>query len=435
MRNGDTIFAVASGSGKAAVKIVRVSGRRTGAVIDALALGPLQPRVATLRKILHPGSHALIDSGLALWFPGPASFTGEDSLELHIHGGRAVEQALLRALADVSDCRMAEAGEFAWRAFSNGKLDLTAVEGLADLIDADTELQRQQALEQTNGKLARAAKGWRRALVDCLSLIEAEIDFEDEADAPKRTAPAVVDKVAGVLDELRNAIQDFARAEVTRDGFCVIILGPPNVGKSSLLNCLLSRDAAIVDASPGTTRDLIEATLDLNGAPVVFVDTAGLRPSDDPVEMIGIERARVRAAKAQLVLWMAIDPDLDPPPKIDAPIVCLRAKADLSARHSDFLAVSALSGQGIDDLLSFVGERARSHLRPESPALLTRNRHYSAVRLASQSLQAMLNASGFDLELAAEDLRQAAWRLESLMGRIDSEDVLGDIFSRFCIGK
>ena len=437
MKNADTIFAVASGPGKAGVKIFRISGVGAFSVAEAFGITPLAPRAASLRKIRHPVSFEEIDQGLAIWFPGPASFTGEDCLELQVHGGRAVEQALLKALAQTPGCRLAEAGEFAWRAFVHEKLDLTAVEGLADLIDAETDLQRRQALGQVNGKLFALASNWRKLLLSCLALVEGSIDFEDEADVPQSAGSAIVANVEPILVDLRRALADFSRAELTREGFCVVILGPANAGKSSLLNSLINREAAIVAPAPGTTRDLIEATLDLDGCSIVFVDTAGLRPTDDPVERMGIERARARARKAQLILWLAENLDADPAPSVadyGVPVVPVQTKADLRPLSASCaLAISTVTGFGLSELLDLVSARARSEVQAETPAILTRTRHFSSVAAAAASLEAI--DVGTDLELIAEDLRHAARHLETLTGRIDSEDVLGDIFSRFCVGK
>jgi tRNA modification GTPase len=437
MKNADTIFAAASGTGKAAVRIFRISGAETHTVSRLLSLEPLPPRVACLRSVRDPRSGEAVDAGLAIWFPAPASFTGEDCLELHLHGGRAIERAISGILSELPGCRLAEAGEFAWRAFLNGKMDLTEVEGLADLIDAETELQRRQALGQNNGRLLRTAQSWRGALISCLALVEGEIDFEDEADVPKDVMNEVLSLVSEVRRDLRSAIEDFSRAELTRDGFCVVILGPPNAGKSSLLNYLADREAAIVSARPGTTRDLIEVSLDLDGASIVLVDTAGLQSSDDEIEQIGIRKARERAERANLVLWLTPDgSDEFGPHGIGdkESVVVIHSKCDLSKARSQKLAVSTFTGEGVKELLALISERAHASLQAENPALLTRKRHLSLASSALVELEAVL-PSRHDLEVVAERLRQASRSLEALFGRIDSEEILGDIFSRFCVGK
>ena len=434
MKNADTIFAPASGPGKAAVKVFRISGVAARSVAEAFHVVPLPPRLAVLRRLTDPSSGEEIDSGLVLWFPAPVSFTGEDCLEFQVHGGVAVEQALLRALAQVPGCRMAEPGEFAWRAFSNRKLDLTAVEGLADLIDAETEAQRRQALRLATGALFTAASRWRSDLVSMLALVEGRIDFEDEADAPKTDGSMIAALARNVLDELHCALDDFRRAEIAKRGFRVVVLGPPNAGKSSLFNALLRREAAIVSPSPGTTRDLIEASMDLHGVPVIFTDTAGLRSADDPVEAIGIARAQDCARQAHLILWLAEDLDRQPAPQeaeFGVPVLAFRSKADL--REGATPAISALTGRGLPEMLNAISDRVKNEAEPDRSVVLTRARHFSAVAAAAAALKRV--TAGLDLELAAEELREAARNLESLIGRIDSEDVLADIFARFCIGK
>jgi len=301
----DTIYALSSGRLPAAIAVVRVSGPRAGDALKALAGRLPEPRKAMLTRLRHPQTGDVLDEALALWFPGPKSETGEDTVELQLHGGRAVVAATFAALASLDGLRMAEAGEFTRRAFENGQLDLTRVEGLADLVYAESDAQRRQALRQLRGLLGDRAEGWRQRLIEALALLEAQIDFPDEDDVPQdltgralALARALRDEIAGVLDGAR-------RGERLREGFVVAISGPPNVGKSSLLNRLARREAAIVSPFAGTTRDVIEVHLDLDGYPVVLLDTAGIRDSDDPVEQEGIRRARARAAEADLVLWMS----------------------------------------------------------------------------------------------------------------------------------
>ena len=300
----DTIFALSSGRPPAAIAVIRISGPRAGEALQALGVKIPQPRWAALARLRDPVSDEIIDEGLALFFPGPKSETGEDTAELQLHGGRAVVAATLEALGRIEGLRPAEAGEFTRRAFENGKLDLTAVEGLADLVGAETEGQRRQAFRQMKGALGGRAEEWRRKLIQALALIEAGIDFSDEADVPGELvgpALAIARELAG---EIEAGLADDGRGERLREGLVVAIAGPPNAGKSTLLNRIAQREAAIVSPYAGTTRDVIEVHLDLNGWPVTLLDTAGMRETGDPVEMEGVRRARARAAAADLVLWV-----------------------------------------------------------------------------------------------------------------------------------
>src|SRR5215813_5462849 len=304
LKSTDTIFALSSGRPPAAIAVVRVSGPQAGAAVQALIGKIPAPRQAALARVRDPGSGETIDEGLALWFPAPRSETGEDTAELQLHGGRAVIAAVLAALARVPGCRPAEAGEFTRRAFENGRLDLTRVEGLADLIGADTEAQRRQALRQMQGALGNRAEAWRTKLIEALALVEARIDFPDEADLPEDLVSPALARARELRDEITQTLADQRRGERLREGLVVAIAGPPNAGKSSLLNRIARRDAAIVSPFAGTTRDVIEVHLDLDGSPVTLLDTAGIRDSDDPVEQEGVRRARERAGCADLVLWV-----------------------------------------------------------------------------------------------------------------------------------
>jgi len=299
-----TIFALSSGRLPAAIAVVRISGPRAGAALTALGVKIPEPRKAGLARVRDPQSGEMIDEALALWFPGPHSETGEDVAELQVHGGRAVLAATLAALGKIEGLRPAEAGEFTRRAFENGKLDLTAVEGLADLVGAETEAQRRQAFRQMKGALGRRAESWRERLIQALALVEARIDFSDEADVPEDLVRPALDIVGTLADEIGGALNDGTRGERLREGLVVAIAGPPNAGKSTLLNRIARREAAIVSPYAGTTRDVIEVHLDLDGWPVTLLDTAGIRETDDPVEMEGVRRARDRAAGADLVLWV-----------------------------------------------------------------------------------------------------------------------------------
>ena len=333
----DTIFALSSGRPPAAVAVVRISGPRAGAALAALTGKLPAPRQAALVRVRDPQSGEAIDQALALWFPAPASETGEDVAELQIHGGRAVIAATLGALGKVDGLRPAEAGEFTRRAFENGKLDLTAVEGLADLVMAETEGQRRQAFRQLTGALGRRAEEWRRMLIDALALVEAGIDFADEADVPDDLVEPALALARRLGDEITAVLADSSRSERLREGLTVAIAGPPNAGKSSLLNRIARREAAIVSPYAGTTRDVIEVHLDLDGWPVTLVDTAGIRATGDPVEMEGVRRARARAAAADIVLWV-VDAHAWPGPAADARIAGARSNprnADESASVDD----------------------------------------------------------------------------------------------------
>ncbi|MGA7971476.1 MAG: tRNA uridine-5-carboxymethylaminomethyl(34) synthesis GTPase MnmE, partial [Pseudolabrys sp.] len=300
----DTIFALSSGRPPAAIAVIRISGRRAGEALQALGVKIPQPRWAALARLRDPVSDEIIDEGLALFFPGPKSETGEDTAELQLHGGRAVVAATLEALGRIEGLRPAEAGEFTRRAFENGKLDLTAVEGLADLVGAETEGQRRQAFRQMKGALGGRAEEWRRKLIQALALIEARIDFSDEADVPEELVGPALAIARELGGEIEAGLADDGRGERLREGLVVAIAGPPNAGKSTLLNRIAQREAAIVSPYAGTTRDVIEVHLDLNGWPVTLLDTAGMRETGDPVEMEGVRRARARAAAADLVLWV-----------------------------------------------------------------------------------------------------------------------------------
>lgn len=429
-----TIVAVSSGSGRAGVAVVRISGPRVRFVLETFAGLVPKPRHATLRP-LRDGSGEVIDMALILFFPTPASFTGEDVAEFHVHGSRAVLAALLSALTALSGLRLAEPGEFTRRAFEAGKLDLAAVEGLADLIDSETEWQRKQALRQMEGSLGRAAEAWREKLITAMALLEAEIDFSDEGDV---SGPLMADAAAGVaevLGGLKDALGSFRMGERVREGFVVVLAGPPNAGKSSLLNALARRDVAIVSPQPGTTRDVIEVRLDLAGFPATLVDTAGLRESADPIEAEGVRRALALAGKADLVLRLR---SVDSPPNqigSDSRDLSLATKSDLPGWvEPGELAISVRTGEGLDLLLRTISERLGALATPE-PALLTRERQRVAVADAAAALERVVSAGHGQAELLAEDIRIAVRALERLVGRIDVEDVLDQLFAGFCIGK
>jgi tRNA modification GTPase len=443
--SGDTIFALASGGGRVGLAVVRVSGPGAGAALRRLTgRDPPPSRRATRAVVRHPDDGEVLDDGLVVWFPGPASYTGEDVVELHLHGGRAVCLGVLEALAACPGLRPAEAGEFTRRAFANRKLDLTAAEAVADLVDAETAAQRRQALRQLGGELERLYEDWRQRLLRLLAHMEASIDFSDEA-LPATLESEVRGEAAALGTEMARHLDDARRGERLRDGLHVAIIGAPNVGKSSLLNTLARRDAAIVSTVAGTTRDVIEVHLDLGGYPLTIADTAGLRESTDAVELEGVRRARRRAEDADLRLAVF---DAEAWPKADAATAALVDtdtlvvvnKADLvqpapplTLRGRPAAPISALRGDGIDGLLAdlgtALGERWESAPRPAP----TRARHRAAVGDCQAALTRALAASS--PELAAEDLRLAARALGRITGRVEVEDLLDVIFADFCIGK
>lgn len=462
MADRSTIFALSSGRPPAAIAVVRVSGPQARLALERLTGRVPQPRQATLVRVRESKNGEVIDEALALWFPAPASETGEDVAELQLHGGHAVVAGVLKALSAVKDCRMAEPGEFTRRAFENGKLDLTAVEGLGDLIAAETAAQRRQAFRQLKGLIGDRAEAWRRRLIDALALVEARIDFSDEADVPEDLiAPAV--KIARALhDEIAAALADGGRGERLRDGLVVAIAGPPNAGKSTLFNRLARREAAIVSPFAGTTRDVIEIHLDLDGCPMTVLDTAGIRESAEPVEQEGVRRARERAAAADLVLWVT-DVSVEdrasarlPGLKGEAPKWLVENKIDLleaspsigSVVHpgghperDEFefaFSVSAQRGEGLDALFGALAEFARKSFPVGEAAIVTRARHRRALEDTAVALDRAMAESAARTpreEVIAEELRHAAWALGRLTGRVDVEDVLDKIFRDFCIGK
>jgi tRNA modification GTPase len=434
-----TIYALSSGRPPAALAVIRISGPRARRVIEAMAGRVPEPRRAILTRLTDPRGDDVLDTGLALWFPGPNSETGEDLAELHLHGGHAVIAGVLKALSEFDGCRLAEPGEFTRRAFENGKLDLTEVEGLADLVGAETEAQRRQALRQMRGVLRRQAESWRAALLEASALIAAEIDFSDEGDVAQRARFDLRQKIAPVLAGLQAELAKGRAGERLRDGLTVVIAGPPNVGKSSLINVLARREAAITSAIPGTTRDAIEVHLDVGGCPLTLIDTAGLRETRDAIETIGVERARERAGNADLVLWLSEQRAPLPPPVFagSAPVYRILTKSDLGGppADGDAIALSATSGANIDRLLAALADFTRNETAAGETSLITRARHRRAMEIAQAALTRAENNRHAPIEILAEDLRAAIHALESLIGKVDVEDVLGEIFSRFCIGK
>ncbi len=453
----ETIYALASAGGRAGVAVIRVSGSKAGAALAGLARtggedAPSQPRRAVRARLLDPVTSEPIDDGLVIWFPAPASFTGEDVAEFHVHGGPAVIAGVLEALAAMAGLRMAEPGEFTRRAFENGKMDLTAAEGLADLIEAETSAQRKQALRQLGGELGRLYEDWRQRLLAALAFGEAAIDFSDE-DLPEGIVAEALKDVAALERDIAAHLKDNRRGERLRDGLLITIIGPPNAGKSSLLNQLARRDAAIVSEIAGTTRDVIEVHLDLGGYPVTVADTAGLGDgeSHEGIEAEGLRRALGMARDADLRLavfdgraW----PEADPATAglVDENSLVVINKCDLGppappleVNGQKALAVSALTGEGLEALLAVVADRVAGLMRAAaSPApALTRTRHREALEECRAALGRFLAADpgAGKPELAAEDLRLAARSLGRITGRVDVDQILDVIFRDFCIGK
>ncbi|PWC52618.1 tRNA uridine-5-carboxymethylaminomethyl(34) synthesis GTPase MnmE [Azospirillum sp. TSO22-1] len=436
-----TIFALATAPGRAGVAVVRVSGSETASALKALAGNDLpRPRFAGLRALRDPRTGEALDDALVLWFPAPRSFTGEDVGELHLHGGRAVVAGVIEALGALPGLRVAEPGEFTRRAFENGKLDLTAAEGLADLVDAETSAQRRQALRQMEGALGRLYEGWRDRLTRALAHIEADIDFSDE-DLPVGVADAVRPVLEALVTGIDAHLADGRRGERLREGLHIAIVGAPNAGKSSLLNALARREAAIVSARAGTTRDVIEVHLDLGGFPVVLADTAGLREAGDEIEEEGIRRALDRAAKAdvKIAVFDATAPlDAATRALIDADTVVVLNKTDLAPAAIDVdgvlaLPVSARTGVGLQELEERLAAFSADRMAGTGAPALTRARHRAALEECRDALARALIAPL--PELAAEDVRLASRALGRITGRVDVEDLLDVIFRDFCIGK
>lgn len=433
LTSDDTIYALSSGVGRAAIAVIRLSGPHVRAVLTGMCGGVPPIRQAVLRK-LRRGEGAVLDEALVLFFAGPRSETGEDICEFQVHGGRAVVAAVMDAIGRFPGLRPAEPGEFARRALVNGKLSLLEVEGLADLIDAETELQRVQAVEGGGSLLFHQAEQWRGCILDIRAELEAGHDFSDEGDVATRLDSKAEQFLKGLVDQFDRAVALGERGERVRDGFKVAIMGEPNAGKSSLLNAIAGRDVAIVSSIPGTTRDRIDVHLDLNGVPVVISDTAGLQETADIVEQEGIRRSIETGTMADLMLWLSpVDAPMPVPDGLSKSVMVVRTKADLGICDPYEHRVSAVTGEGIDGLLRAIEAAGRNALGRE-PALLTRKRHATALQHGRKHLLDALAAKDRS-EICSEELRLACVCLERLVGRVDVEEVLGAIFSRFCIGK
>lgn len=442
----DTIFALSSGAGLAGVAVVRLSGPNADAVLDALGVSPLPaPRNAALQHIGRKTGDESIDQALVLRFPGPGSFTGEDVAELHVHGGAAVLDALFTAIGETGLARQAEPGEFTRRAFENGKLDLTAAEGLGDLVAAQTDAQRRLALRQYDGSLADLYEGWRTRLIDLMGYTEAEIDFSDE-ELPEGLSDRTRQEISSTHREITQHIVGSEQGKRIRSGFPIVILGAPNVGKSSLLNGLAKRDAAIVSETAGTTRDVIEVQMNLGGFAVTLTDTAGIREADDAIESEGVRRAEARARDAALKLVILDGREAEVPAGIlalvDDETLVVANKADLITGtyvppalpgNPDFQIVSAVRGDGVGELLELLTATVRARLSGAGGPLPTRQRHREALNQAAEAL-ARVEGAAYP-ELAAEDVRVALRALGRITGRVDIDEVLDTVFRDFCIGK
>ncbi len=448
-RAEQTVFALASGAGRAGIAVVRLSGPDSAAVCGLLTGGPPPPaRTVALRAVRDPASGEVIDRGLVLWFAAPASYTGEDVLELHVHGGPAVLAALFDALGAMAGLRPAEPGEFSRRAFVNGRMDLTQAEAIADLVAAETRQQLRQARRQMDGALGRLYQHWHQTLLTALARTEAEIDFAPEEEVPDDLMAAVLPMVAAVRAELRGHLADDGRGERLRQGLSVAVIGPPNSGKSSFINKIARNDIAIVTAVPGTTRDVLQVPLDLDGYPLTLYDTAGLRRSDDPVEAEGVRRARRRAASADLRLaifdgltWPTLDrrtcaliDDRTIVAVNKADAVDLPAEIEVGGRAA--IALSCHSGQGMETVVDRLTECARAAMTIGDAPCLTRARHRAALGEVEGAL-ARIQVLGATPELAlvAEELRLAMQALGRITGLVGVEDILEKIFGEFCIGK
>ena len=435
----DTIFALATPPGRGAVAVVRLSGPEAGSALARLAGSVPEPRQASLR-VLRNREGAVLDQALVLWFVSPSSFTGEDSAELHLHGGPAVVSAVSTALIDLG-LRPAEPGEFTRRAFENGKLDLTQAEAVADLVDAESDAQRRQALGQLGGALSERYAGFRASLLSILALLEAEIDFPDEEGVPGGLSDRVGPMIAALSADIDAALGQARRGERIREGYRIVLIGDTNAGKSTLFNRLAGREAAIVTPTPGTTRDVLEAHMTLGGYAVTLMDTAGLRDTADAIEAEGVRRARARAGEAELRLWVrapgfdgAAVADLVQPGDL-----AVLNKADLEAQTPPdgmaYLAIGAEQGEGLDALESWLARRIADDLSGADFPAVTRERHRIRLERARDHLTSAGQAMVMGPEVAAEDVRQAANALAEIVGAVGVEDVLGEVFSTFCIGK
>ena len=445
MTASDTIFALSSGAGRAGIAVIRLSGPGTSSLLQSMA-GPLPAeRAFTLRTLRDHASGETLDKCVIVWLPAPRSFTGEDCAELHLHGSPGVIRAVLDVLGRHDGVRPAEPGEFTRRAFGNGKMDLVEIEGLADLLEARTASQRRQAFQQMSGKASTVFENWRQDLLLIRADIEAVVDFVDEAGVAEAAAPGINARIQALLGEISSAMEQSTASELIRDGVRVVLAGHPNTGKSSLLNVLARRDAAIVSDIAGTTRDSIEVTLDVEGIPVILTDTAGIHErAADIVEEEGIRRSRKHMAGADVLVWVA-SPDVDGSEKPDAsfpPDILVWNKVDLQSRsglqRNDLdraIAISTRTGSGISDLLSALASLLNARYGKAESALVVSARQKRVTSRVHKHLVGALELGPEMLELKAEEIRRASDEIGRLTGRVDVEEWLGAMFSRFCIGK
>jgi tRNA modification GTPase len=439
----DTIYALSSGGLPSGVAIIRISGPNSRIVVEKICAKFRFGTAIGLSDIVDPEKGQVIDKGLILTFVGPQSFTGEDVVELHVHGGRAVVDAIFSVFSCFEELRQAEPGEFTYRAFENGKIDLTQAEGLADLIASESEAQRIQALTAVSGEARILLESWLKELISMRALIEAEIDFVDEGDIPGSVSDQVWSSVGEIVREIDGHLSSVNRSEIIRNGFRVTLLGKPNAGKSTLLNRLAGRDLAIVTDIPGTTRDLLEVRLNLGGQVVIVTDTAGIQASEDIVEKEGIKRALLSAEQSNMTIWLSASGDeLSSEDILISPDLLVMSKGDLITKRTngkkidqyDFV-LSSRTDDGIDHLISLVSMAANKSVSGSETVLFSRTRQFDCLKLAVNALRSAVEEYGSPLELRAENLRIASDAIGKLVGRVDVEDILGVIFSEFCVGK
>ncbi len=434
--NSKTIYALSSAPGKAGIAIIRVSGPEAEKIRHLFSIDLPESKKIQIAKLVHPNTGDFIDKALVTFFKSPNSFTGEDMVELSVHGGKAIKDQIFTILASEENFSYAEPGEFTRRAFLNGKLDLVEVEGLADLINAETEFQRKQAFDQMDGKLSNLYTKWKSQLVKNLSYLEATIDFVDEEIPPEIVLNQIKD-IREVLQELDTHLNDSNKGERLRDGFHIIIAGSPNTGKSSLLNHLSNRDIAIVSDEAGTTRDSLDAYLDINGFPVIITDTAGIRKAKTEVESIGIKKSQTKMNEADLILWLmdsSSEKNDGVPDNIRDKSVEVWTKSDIATPSNKEVIISTKKDEGITQLIDIIGKYVEKGCRTEG-SFITRSRHRDALEKTKKNLLTILESDLLDVEVIAEELRSAVNSLSRITGHIDVEDLLEVIFKDFCIGK
>ena len=444
MTASDTIYAVSSGTGRSAVAIMRISGSQTSALLESISGSLPPPRRLTLRTLKDSSTGELLDKAMVVWLPGPGSFSGEDCAELHLHGSPAILSAIMELLSKWPGARPAEPGEFTHRAFLNGKMDLVEIEGLADLLEARTAAQRRQAFRQMSGQASSVFESWRNQLLEIRASIEAVLDFAEEPGVAEAAAPQIDRGIRALLETINGEVRRSAGSELLRAGFRVVLAGHPNTGKSSLLNALAGREAAIVSDIPGTTRDAIEVMLDLDGIPVIVTDTAGLRSNaEDPVELEGIRRTRQHISGADLTLWVwSVDvPGSELPDCLTKPDLIVQNKSDLANKSrllrndQGAILTSCRTRDGLQGVLAALRNLVKNRYGDAESALFVSTRQKLTVTRSIRFLNDALDVGPNQLELKAENIRRATDEIARLTGKVDVEEWLGAIFSRFCIGK